>query len=722
MIIMRNKLQQFKSLINMLPDSPKKDALLQKLSLLGKRENKRGKGATGLQDTYEFKPHGHIKIESIDANGNVLKVLQDKDNLVVNGADEIAIKAMSGDPDKILYRNRTIKPDSKGVIHDVTVYIDEKKLHGEKLHDAKGILHAPNVLWEAVNENDFITDYSYYPNTLYIREELSTEPGKRAFSISEKADSTRVPLVAEIYSTYTNLFIGLGDGEQAPVQLDDKRFTLSKDTDFTRSAKEIETKVSNAYVEFKDKITQFAITLEKSKTGGQVEVLVNGVSKQTIETFDSSLETPEVQTFEFTGFDDDSETTIKFVLSGKDEAVSEPVMKITRFECDALDKSMNSLMAEFKNFETKFLTPTSYNTSAEAPYTVELPHKDVIPETLVVMYDGETFEHVDKEEDLAEHKVLVDALHGVLTFDRALSNVLVSYEITGKIFDGELVKTMTAGKANTETIENEVEVTGKSVAETPDGVITKFTLPNRNIKEDTLVVTLNGTAILDTEFVSKDLTAGTFELTTAPAENDVLVADYTFITTSTASRNTLIYKLEHPAKAEGIHLFDENGNEFTFVEDEANVFNGKFAIDSKNPNQLIVSAQKADGTKLDRVECVYASDEVLGIPTNYRRAIILKPKTAAENYPWFNLDKGSIQFVAEFPEESIKQNVTIREMGLFDGPRVDDNITGFYATPVKAFSLVRTGETLKDANTGVRITWTITLLDENNNHFTGGNN
>lgn len=722
MIIMRNKLQQFKSLINMLPDSPKKDALLQKLSLLGKRENKRGKGATGLQDTYEFKPHGHIKIESIDANGNVLKVLQDKDNLVVNGADEIAIKAMSGDPDKILYRNRTIKPDSTGAINNVTVYIDEKKLHGEHLHDSKGILHAPNILWEAVNENDFITEYSYYPNTLYIREELSTEPGKRAFSISETPDSSRVPLVAEIYSTYTNMFIGLGDGKQAPVQLDDPRITLSSNSDFTRTAKEIETKVSNAYVEFKDKITRFAVTLEKSNTGGQVEVLVNGVSKQTIETFDSSLETPETQIFEFTGFDDKVETTVKFVLSGKDEAVTEPVMKITRFECDALDKSMNSLMAEFKNFETKFLTPTSYNTAAEAPFTIELPHKDIIPETLVVMYDGVTFDHVKTEEELGKGKFLADTIHGVLTFDRALSNVLVSYEITGKVFDDELVTTMTAGSPNTETVNTETTVTAQSVAETPDGTITTFTLPNANIKENTLVVTLNGTAILDTEFASKDLTAGTFELVTAPLTGDVIAADYTYITTTTVSRDTLIYKLEHPAKAEGIHLFDEDGNEFTFVEDATNVFNGNFAIDPTDAKQLIVSAKKADGTVLTKVECLYASEEVLGIPTNYRRAIILKPKTAAENYPWFNLDKGSIQFVAEFPEESIKQNVTIREMGLFDGPRVDDNIAGFYATPVKAFSLVRTGETLKDANTGVRITWTITLLDENNNHFTGGNN
>ena len=165
----------------------------------------------------------------------------------------------------------------------------------------------------------------------------------------------------------------------------------------------------------------------------------------------------------------------------------------------------------------------------------------------------------------------------------------------------------------------------------------------------------------------------------------------------------------------------EDGVAFEYVETLNEVLSGKYTVDPTDSKKLIVSAKKADNELLEQVTCLYSSKEVLGIDTNYRRAVIEKPKVGNEN-PWFNLDKGTIQFVAEFPEDRIKQNVAIREMGLFDGPRVDDHITGFYGQPVNAFSLVRTGETLKDANTGLRITWTIKLTNEKNEAFTGGNN
>src|SRR5690606_19910773 len=121
------------------------------------------------------------------------------------------------------------------------------------------------------------------------------------------------------------------------------------------------------------------------------------------------------------------------------------------------------------------------------------------------------------------------------------------------------------------------------------------------------------------------------------------------------------------------------------------------------------------------VEVTYKSKERPGVPTNYARAVIEKPKTTNE-YPWFELDKGSVRFVAEFPEFTPAHNITIREMGLFDGPRADDKISGYYNYPVKAFSLVRVGETRKEVNTGIRITWTITLMNSEGQPFQGGNN
>lgn len=710
-----------RALIEKMPDGSKKSMLQKKLDHLQKNRVDKRKGANGLNDTFNFDPKGHIKIEAIDSNGAVVETLQDKDNLVVNGADEIAIKALAGDPGKTLYRNRTIKPDSVGKINNVSVYIDEKKLNGQPIHTSKGILHEPNVLWNAVDENDFISDFAYYPNTLFIKEEISTEPGKKLFTISEVASSNNVPLTAEIYSTYTNLFIGLGDGKQAPVQLDDKRLVVSGDPNVVQNAKEITSKVIKGKVTFKAKVTRFALTLEKSNKGGQVEIAVNGIAKETIDTLDSSLVTPENQTFEFTDLDDGAESTITITLADKDEQVTEPVMKITRFECDALDKTMNSLMSEFKNTETKFLTPTSFNTEATAPYSIEVPHYDVIPETLTVQYEGIKFERVELEENLAEHKFMLNEITGEFVFDRALSNVLISYEITGKVFDRELVATMTAGADAVETITTETEVVDEVAAGVLNGLNQTFQVSKRNLKDESVVVTLDGEVLEADGITSIDLATGRVVLVDAPLVTSTLTFTYTYITVTNVRHSTLVYGLAHEAEAESIELFDEDGVAYEFVESANEVMDGKFTIDQNDATKIIMAAKKADGESLVEVSCLYTSLEVTGIDTNYRRAVIMKPKSGNE-YPWFSLDKGVITFVAEFPEESIKQNVTIREMGLFDGPRVDDGITGFYGSPVKPFSLVRSGETLKDANTGIRVTWTIKLTGEDNKAFTGGNN
>lgn len=710
------------SLLKRLPDGPKKDALLQKFAQLQKlKSGRKGKGATGLEDKFQFEPKGHIKIEAINNEGEVTGVLVDRDNLVVNGSEEIAIKALAGNPNQTLYRNRTIKPDAVGAINDVLVYIEEKKLNDIPLHDVKGILHAPNVFWAAVDEKDFITDYAYYPNTVFIKEEASLEPGKRAFSISHTASSNRVPLVAETYSGYTNMFIGLGDGKQTSILLDDPRFVVTGDAGAKKSPTEISTKKLNTVVEFKDKITRFAVTLEKSNKGGQVQIAVNGTVKDTVDTYDSNLTEPESFVYEQIDLEDGAASTITLTMTGNDEAVTDPVMKITRFECDALDKSMNSLMAEFKNFETKFLTPTAYNTDTVAPYEIQLPHRDIIDETLIVTYDGKVFEHVTDAADLAEGKVLVNKVKGTLEFDRALSNVQAAYEITGKVFDEELIATMPAGANAVETVVTNTPVSNVSVIGTPDDELKEFKLSHQNIVKDTLIVTVDGTALTAEEIESIDTVEGKFVLVTAPTIGQVIKASYERPVTSTVSHTTRIYNLAHEAQVEGLHLEAEDGVAFEYVETLNEVLSGKFTIDPTNAKKLIVSAKKADGEPVQRVLCLYKSEEVLGIDTNYRRAVIEKPKVGNE-HPWFNLDKGTIQFVAEFPEDRIKQNVTIREMGLFDGPRVDDHITGFYGQPVNAFSLVRTGETLKDANTGLRITWTIKLTNEKNEAFTGGNN
>lgn len=87
--------------------------------------------------------------------------------------------------------------------------------------------------------------------------------------------------------------------------------------------------------------------------------------------------------------------------------------------------------------------------------------------------------------------------------------------------------------------------------------------------------------------------------------------------------------------------------------------------------------------------------------TNYQRAAISRPSPGSPNYPWYDLERSVIYFTADFPPGVPNYPVKVREIGLFD---FSDNIS-----IAKMFSIVRPGETVKDVDTGLRITWEIRL-------------
>lgn len=705
---------QFMKLLNKLPDGPKKDELLKKMARLQPRKNEK-RGADGLKDTFEFKPTGHIKIEAIDETGKVTGVLADKDNLVVDGADEIVLRAFSGDPDRMLYKNRKVKGTAPVVVH-----VLESKLGGLSIVAGGEIVHAPGVLWSAANDNDFDVEYSYFPNVVYIKEETAKEFGKKSFSITNVPATDRLPLSAEVHSNYTNLFIGIGEGETYGVSLTDKRLVLSDTASFTATADRLETTVEAAEVTITEKISRLVLEVEKSNAGAQIDVYVNGVLKETIETLDSELTEPETAKFSYNDFDPEVITEIRLVHSGSDNGVINAKMSIVNLNFDALSKDMTGLMKEFTNFSTKFDTAIVLNTTPMAPYTIQLPHHPVKAQTAKFTYEGLEFTEVDTLAEVEATTYFVDAIHGIVHFNRALSGILGTYEITGEIFDTEMVATMTATTKNDSkvVVANATDVAMTGLVNASNKV---FNTPHNKLHADTLVMKKNGVALLPADITSINLATGQVTLVVAPAAGTLLTATYTHDQTVTASVSLLKYTLPREIKEGSITLKDQNGLALVENEDLYTFANGEYFIDAVDAKVVYIATKVADGSNLLKVETVYSSDALPGVETGYKRAVIEKPKEA-NIYPWFELDKGNVRFVAEFPEKSLNSNITIREMGLFDGPRADDKVKGFKNYPVKAFSLVRVGDTVKTVDTGIRITWTITLKNEENQPFQGGNN
>lgn len=700
-------------LMSMLPDGKKKQELVQKYQKLQAKSQKRG--GDGLQDTFEFQPKGHIKIEAIDENRKVVGLLADQPNLVVDGAEEILLRSFSGDPNRMLYKNRKVK-DVSGATGKI--YISESKLAGLALFDANNqLLHAPNLLWAEVEDSLFEVSYGFYPTTVYVKEEVSTEVGKKAFSIANVSGTGRVPMSSEIYSTYTNLFIGIGEGKNVPVELTDSRISMTEG--FIADADRAEAVAEGEALSFSEKISNFKLEVEASNEGAQIDVFINGVLKETIETFDSELVAPEIRVFEYDGLDYDTATEVRLVHSGKDAAITgDATMAIVGLHFDALHKGMNALMKEFKNFEVDFTTPTSFNTTPMAPFTVQLPHFPLKADSVKITYEGIEFTEVESKSDLTATSFHVDEMHGVVTFNRALTGIMATFSSTGELFDTEMVSTMTATTVPVTTVTQNT-VTDAIPSGAVNGTNVNFTVTHSNVDPLSLVVKVAGVTVAPTGF---NPTTRVITLATAPQTGETVTATYVHSTTTVTNKPANIYKTSLTPVTGSVKVFDQDGNALALVTDQNEFGDGKFILNhATDLKEVKISKNKADGQPITRIEMVFRSEERPGVPTNYTRAVIEKPKTVNE-YPWFQLDKGAVQFVAEFPELKPSHNITIREMGLFDGPRVDDKIAGFRNYPVKAFSLVRVGEARKDVNTGIRITWTITLLNSEGQPFQGGLN
>jgi hypothetical protein len=689
-------------LLNILPEGEKKQALMLKLQQV-KRKAETKKGGDGLADEFSLKPTGHIMIEQIDNKGNVMGVLADQPNLVVNGAEEILLRAFSGDPDRVLYKNRVLKGSESSVYHVPVTSILEAQ-NGQNV-----LVNHPNEYWKAVDESEFDSEFSYYPNTLQVVEVPATEPNMKAFKVKAVADPTSAPLTAEIYSTFTNLFIGIGDGKNKSIPLTDTRITF--DAGFSGDAARKVTSTLNDEVEFAEKITNFVVEYEKSNEGGQFEVYVDGVLKNTVETFDSGLAAgiTEVSSIEIKGLNHEVASAVRIKFSGSDPASVTPKVAIVGIRFDSFTKADNGLLHELENHTKKFETPAVYNTTTEAPYTVSLPHFPVVADKVVVDYEGSVLTQVATKAAVVEGTYFVDEKYGKLHFKRALTNLFISFETTGEILEDEIVSNLTTKPV-------EVSVQDEVPTGAVDGTNRLFQL-SRGITSNSEVVKVNGVAkIRNTDFNVNSATGLiTFITGKQPLTGEVVTVDFKY------NVNVIVFNTQR-AITDGSLSVLGNGADLTLTADVSLLEEGTFMVDPADvaKKTILVSEKAVGGAVLaGKLEVVYASGQQPGVPTNYTRQVIMKPKDVNQ-YPWYALDKGSIQFVAEFAEETLGYNITIREMGLFDGPRSDDQVKGFRGYPVKAFSLVRVGETRKEVNTGIRITWTITLLNESGQPFKGG--
>lgn len=682
-----------RSLLEKLPDSPLKQQMLGKMA----------KKKDGLHDEFQVAAKGHILIEEIDEAGAPVGVLADKKNLVVDGAQHILLRAFAGDTERTFYLNRVPKA-TNGISPKYHARLDKLT---ETVNGQSTIAHNPNVIWAAINEADFELEYAFTPMTMFIKEETSNEPGQVAFTISKTAVSGSVPLPAEIYSGYSNLFIGLGDGISREMALEDGR--LVKDL-FVVEADVLKADATGAKLTIEEKVSHAAFTFLKSNKGGQVEIKVNDVVNQTVETYDSNLadDVKEEMTVSIEELDFEKVQKIELTFVGADTGVVAPIVEIAKVETDAIEKKDKGLIREFQNFENRFDTVEIYNTlptpDANGHYVFRLLNFPAVTGSVKINYDVTPFAEVATKDELVSGKFYVDHARGYVYLAEALTGLAVTFETTGEVYEDQRENLLVSKTVSATDVKGGVTgvIDGSNRVFQPEGFVQGIG------SVSSVRVYTNGSQMTSGFSVS----GANVTFSVAPVAGTVIEIEYNY------SIPVRAYVVAHEPKGE-VKVFDANLEQFEQAVTLADLSKAGFTmINPANTKEVLVATRVKGGGAITNIDLTYLSDERPGVPTGYKRAVIVKPKKMNE-YPWFALDRGEIQFVAEYKEDTPKQSVTIREMGLFDGPRLDDGIRGFTSYPVNAFSLVRVAPTRKDTKTGIRVTWTITLTDEAGNAFKG---
>ena len=141
-----------------------------------------------MQEIKDIKAKGRIRLEKLDKRGEVVEAYE-KDNLVVNTASDIIVKALSGDPRDILWKSPAFYSHYKG----------------------NRTAHAP------LEGKDFYWEYTYNPRCIYRRTNVSGNSsgayvlGNWPSSITYNKGTEKAAYVEpEQYSTDVVNFIGIG--------------------------------------------------------------------------------------------------------------------------------------------------------------------------------------------------------------------------------------------------------------------------------------------------------------------------------------------------------------------------------------------------------------------------------------------------------------------------------------------------------------------------------
>jgi hypothetical protein len=392
-----NKQKAIANFLNKISDGNSK--LSEKLKdKLNKGKSQKEGGSKGLEDKLNLNPKGKLKVERLDADGNVIETVE-KDNLVVNQAFDMLLKGMAGDSESVLYYVPKLKPESSDY---EWVISDEKKA---LVSDSEG--------------------------------SLSTSSMGNIYGSSISA-SEIIALPKPLIDTSVN-FVGLGVSPLRYLDNDEdeltytSNWTLEEDSNYKYGSAH-KTSTTTETITYNSDTELLTMYVTVHPEGSKFEISVDGTVVDTVDTYSATTTYTQEYEIDLSSAPNagDERTIVVEHIGTSNSEVTTPTVIFEGLQYEGYTQNTTGLAHEVNIKTDEVDVPEYYNTTNKAPYTFFLDLKSqgnaVLTDTVKVVVDGTEYTQVDTAPTPDAEEFHVEPTGEVIlgTEDR---NVAVTYKL-----------------------------------------------------------------------------------------------------------------------------------------------------------------------------------------------------------------------------------------------------------------------------------------------------
>jgi len=378
-----NKQKAIANFLNKISDGNSK--LSEKLKdKLNKGKSQKEGGSKGLEDKLNLNPKGKLKVERLDADGNVIETVE-KDNLVVNQAFDMLLKGMAGDSESVLY----YVPKLKSEYFNAVSSSDEVRPEPSDYE------------WVISDEKKALVRFSHRGDS---RGSWSTYGTENIHGSSISA-SEIIVFPKPLIDTSVN-FVGLGVSPLRYLDNDEdeltytSNWTLEEDSNYKYGSAH-KTSTTTETITYNSDTELLTMYVTVHPEGSKFEISVDGTVVDTVDTYSATTTYTQEYEIDLSSAPNagDERTIVIEHIGTSNSEVTTPTVIFEGLQYEGYTKNTTELAHEVNIKTDEVDVPEYYNTTNKAPYTFFLDLKSqgnaVLTDTVKVVVDGTEYTQVD---------------------------------------------------------------------------------------------------------------------------------------------------------------------------------------------------------------------------------------------------------------------------------------------------------------------------------------